>query len=240
MSLFERDGIKIHYEEQGEGFPILTIAPGGMRSSISAWSRAPWRPLERLTHRYRVIAMDQRNAGASFAPVAADDGWDVYTTDQLALMDHLGVDRFGVVGMCIGGSYITGLIRAAGERVAAALMMQPIGLENNRQAFYDMFDAWAADIAERHPEADADTWKAFRENMFGGDFMFNATREQIAAIDTPLLVLRGDDLYHPSATSRAVAELAKNARLVENWKEDEHVEDAHEAIVGFFGEHLKG
>lgn len=240
MSLFEREEIEIHYEAQGEGFPVLAIAPGGMRSQIDAWSRSPWHPVERLVSEgYRVIAMDQRNAGDSFAPVSAQSGWDDYTADQVALLDHLGIERFAVVGMCIGGSYIAGLLRAVPTRVACALMMQPIGLENNREAFYTMFRGWVDEIRDRHPEADEIAWDRFRQNMFGGDFMFNATRDQIAAVDNPLLVLRGDDLHHPDATSRAVVELASNAQLVEHWKDEDHVEKADARIRAFFAEHAR-
>ena len=38
----------------------------------------------------------------------------------LALLDHLGIDRFHVAGMCIGGPYIMGLIQAAPQRVFEA------------------------------------------------------------------------------------------------------------------------
>lgn len=237
MGLFEHDTTKIHYQTSGDGFPVLAIAPGGMRSTIDAWSRSPWHPAERLSEGYRVITMDQRNAGKSFAPVTRDDGWDSYTADQLALLDHLGVERFAIVGMCIGGSYIAGLIRAVPERVACAVMLQPIGLEDNREAFYTMFRGWVDEVRDRHPEADDDVWDRFRQRMFGGDFMFNATREQIAEIDTPLLVLRGDDLYHPEAICRAVADLAKNAELVEHWKEGEDVDRAGQAIAAFLAAH---
>ena len=44
------------------------------------------------------------------APIAATDGWRDYTDDQIALLDHLGVDRFHVAGMCIAGSFIMGLV----------------------------------------------------------------------------------------------------------------------------------
>ena len=37
MPIFERGETKLYYEEQGAGFPILLIAPGGMRSSVSFW-----------------------------------------------------------------------------------------------------------------------------------------------------------------------------------------------------------
>ena len=136
MPVFERDEIRIYYEIHGEGFPVLMIAPGGMRSSIPMWENAPWDPIEHLAPHYRVIAMDQRNAGQSTAPIRATDGWQVYTEDQLALLDHLKVDRFHVAGMCIGGPYIMGLIQAAPERVISAVLFQSIGLSNNRHVFF--------------------------------------------------------------------------------------------------------
>jgi pimeloyl-ACP methyl ester carboxylesterase len=113
MPIFKRDDIELYYEEHGAGFPILLIAPGGMHSAVAFWERTPWNPITQLAPHYRVIAMDQRNAGQSVAPIRATDSWHVYTTDQLALLDHLDVDRFHVAGMCIGGPYIMGLIQAA-------------------------------------------------------------------------------------------------------------------------------
>ena len=41
-----------------------------------------------------------------------------------------------------------GLIQAAPQRIASAVIFQTIGLDNNRQAFYEMFDNWAQDLTE--------------------------------------------------------------------------------------------
>src|ERR671937_3331033 len=120
MPIFKRDDIQLYYEEHGEGFPVLLIAPGGMRSTVSFWERTPWNPIEQLAPHYRVIAMDQRNAGHSSAPIRATDSWPVYTDDQLALLDHLGVERFHVAGMCIGGFYWMGPIQTPPRRVPSA------------------------------------------------------------------------------------------------------------------------
>ena len=85
MPTFNRGDVSLYYEEHGKGFPVLMIAPGGMRSTVSFWEKAPWNPIPLLAAHYRVIAMDQRNAGGSKAPIRATDGWRVYTEDQLAL-----------------------------------------------------------------------------------------------------------------------------------------------------------
>ena len=76
--------------------------------------------------------MDQRNAGRSTAPVTADTGWATYRDDQLALLDELGIERCHVVGMCIGGPYIAGLLTRAPERFASAVLLQPVGIDGNR------------------------------------------------------------------------------------------------------------
>ena len=239
MARFTHANADIHYTLTGDpdGFPVLLIAPGGMRSAAAVWNRIAWNPLERLTD-YKLIAMDQRNAGLSQAPVTADDGWGSYTADQLALLDHLGVEQCHVVGMCIGGPYIMGLLKAAPERFRSAVIFQPVGLDGNRDAFFAMFDAWADDIRADHPEADAAAWAAFKQAMYGGDaFLFNTTREEAAACDTPILLFKGDDLYHPAATSIALANLAPNVTFIEQWKEPDLLNATHQAVQAFLGKH---
>jgi pimeloyl-ACP methyl ester carboxylesterase len=237
MPIFERDNIKLYYEEYGAGFPILLIAPGGMRSALSFWQGTAWNPIEQLVPHYRVIAMDQRNAGRSVAPIRATDSWHVYTEDHLALLDHLGVDRFHVAGMCIGGPYCLGLIQAAPQRVASAVLFQTIGLLNNRQAFFEMFDNWADELKPGRPEVGQDAWESFKTSMYSGDFLFNVSREFVSSCQTPLLVLLGNDLYHPEETSREIATLAPKATLVENWKEPEHQPAAKKAVESFLAEY---
>ena len=237
MPIFKRDDVELYYEEHGEGFPVLLIAPGGMRSAVPFWERTPWNPIQQLSPHYRVIAMDQRNAGRSVAPVRRTDGWDVYTADQLALLDYLGVDRFHVGGMCIGGPYIMGLIQAAPQRVASAVVFQTIGLDNNRQAFFEMFDGWAQDLKPRRPEVSEEAWEAFKHSMFDTDFLFVVSRDFVSHCQTPMLVLMGNDLHHPQASSRELAALAPNATLIEQWKEPEHLEAAKKAVEGFLAQH---
>jgi len=122
MPVFERAGVSLYYEEYGSGYPLLLFAPGGMRSSIDFWRRSPFDPTAELAKDFRVIAMDQRNAGRSRAPVSAADGGETYAGDHLALLDHLGAHRAHVMGGCIGSSYCLGLIKLAPDRVSAAVL----------------------------------------------------------------------------------------------------------------------
>jgi len=237
MPIFKRDDVELYYEEHGAGFPILLIAPGGMRSAVPFWERTPWNPITQLAPHYRVIAMDQRNAGQSVAPIRATDSWHVYTADQLALLEHLKVDRFHIAGMCIGGPYIMGLIQAVPQRVVSAVVFQTIGLHNNRQAFFEMFDGWANELKTRRPDATEEALESFKKTMYGGDFLFNVSREFVSKCQTPLLVLLGNDLHHPAETSRELAALAPNATLIEHWKEPEHQPAAQQAVASFLAQH---
>jgi pimeloyl-ACP methyl ester carboxylesterase len=153
------------------------------------------------------------------------------------LLDNLGVSRFHVAGMCIGGSYIMGLIQSAPQRVASAVLFQPIGIDGNRQAFFEMFDGWAKEQQAAHPEANAATWEAFKQNMYGADFVFSVSRDFVKGCPTPLLVLLGNDQYHPQTTSREVASLAPNATLIERWREPEHHAAAQAAVERFLAAH---
>ena len=232
----------IHYNDTGpseraERLPLLLIAPGGMRSAIGFWDNTPWNPITELGAGRRVVAMDQRNAGASTAPVSADDGWHSYTADQLGLLDQLGIDRFHVAGMCIGGPYVMALIQAAPERVASATLMQTIGLADNRQAFYDMFDSWADKLAPGSGVAAGD-WQSFRGNMYDSDdFLFVVGDDFVRRCATPLLVLEGDDLYHPRQSSERIRDLAPQVTYLRDWKEGDGRAAAMIAFAEFLGRH---
>jgi pimeloyl-ACP methyl ester carboxylesterase len=199
----------------------------------------PWiDPTLELAGDFQVVAMDQRNAGRSSAPIHSSDGWPTYAADQLALIDHLGFDRVHVMGGCIGSSYCLGLCQAAPDRVTAAVLQNPIGLSaDNRPVFFDMFDSWAAELQASHPDTNADALAAVRQSMFGGDFVFSTSRQFVQACATPLLVLAGDDEFHPRAVAEEIAEVAPDAQLVLEWKSPAHHDETRARIKKFLAEH---
>src|SRR6266478_3210609 len=130
MSFYEKGPVRIHYEEAGSGFPLLLIAGGGLNSTISGLTRGgPFNPIEEFKGGFRCIAADPRNAntGESSGPLEVDRPWDSYTDDQLGVMDHLRIDKFMVMGFCIGGPLIWNLLKRAPNRVVAAVLAQPSG-----------------------------------------------------------------------------------------------------------------
>lgn len=233
--IHERGAIQIHYDLEGDesGFPVLLIAPGGMKSANALWEGRPWNPRAALAARYRLIGMDQRNAGRSVAPIVEGDGWHTMLEDQLALLDHLGVERCHYVGMCIGGSYGLGLLKAAPERFASAVLLQPIGVNgDNRAKFQGMFDGWAT-AQDASPEA----LRGLRASLWDGEGWQTASAEEVGAMQTPMLVLKGDDAFHPGWASTQITHNAPNARLVERWKDADRAAEVSATIEAFLAEH---
>jgi pimeloyl-ACP methyl ester carboxylesterase len=130
MAFYEKAPVRIHYQEAGSGFPLFVIPGGGQNSTIGFMSdRAPFNAIEEFKDEYRCITADLRNApsGQSSGPLEIDRPWDSYADDHLALMDHLGIRRFMVIGYCIGGPFIWKLLQRAPERIVAAVVSQPVG-----------------------------------------------------------------------------------------------------------------
>ena len=227
MPSFENGAVRIHYTEAGAGFPLLVIPGGGLNSTIAnLTSAAPFNPLELFADSYRVIAADLRNApdGQSTGPLDSERPWDSYTDDHIALMDHLGIDRFLVLGFCIGGPFSWNLIKRAGERIPAAVLAQPSGSRPEmRDIFYETNTKnWGPALMERRPEimpTDVDTFLT-RMYRTDPDFVFTVTRDFVRTCQTPVLILPDDIPAHPYAVAMESAYLAPNAQVsLYPWKE---------------------
>jgi pimeloyl-ACP methyl ester carboxylesterase len=67
MPLFSYDKASIYFQEYGSGYPLLLLAPGGIRSKITTWRFVPFDPRKEFAANFRIIAMDQRHCGQSRA-----------------------------------------------------------------------------------------------------------------------------------------------------------------------------
>ena len=59
MESYARGQTTIMYEREGDGPPILLLAPGGMRSANNFWNNMPWNPREKLQDQF--VAVCERN-----------------------------------------------------------------------------------------------------------------------------------------------------------------------------------
>ncbi len=158
MSFYEKGAVRIRYEEAGSGFPLLIIAGGGLNSTIAglSGSGSPFNPIEEFKSEYRCIAADLRNSkgGQSSGPLEIDRPWDAYTDDHLGMMDHLGIDKFMVLGFCIGGPFIWNLLKRAPNRIVAAVLAQPSGSRPEmRDLFYENnTKGWGPELIKSRPD----------------------------------------------------------------------------------------
>jgi pimeloyl-ACP methyl ester carboxylesterase len=246
MPVLKRVDAEIYYEEYGRGYPVLLFAPGGMRSQMGMWHKpenGPPRAWNDWTEvlsaaGYRVIAMDQRNAGKSRGAIAATHGWHTYAEDQLALLDHLGIARCHVLGGCIGSSFCLTLCAMAPQRLAAAVLQNPLGLNPEFPTYFpDGFAEWANEQRAARPELDAAALAAFGRNMWGGDFVFCTGRDFVARCTVPCLVLPGDDKPHPTATGLELAAQLPGAEMLRDWKGPAHLDEQRRRVLGFLERH---
>lgn len=227
MPTYVKGSVHIHYEEAGSGFPLLLIAGGGLNSTISFFTKgAPFNAIEEFKREYRVIAFDMRNAveGQSYGPLDVDRPWDSQTDDQLGLMDHLKIDKFMVMGFCIGGPLIWNLLKRAPDRVVAAVLAQPSGSRPEaRDMFYETnMKGWGPALTAKRPEitmamVDKYLTKMYRNNP---DFVISVTRDFVKSCQTPVLILPDDIPAHPYAVAMEAAMLAPKAEVsIFPWKE---------------------
>src|ERR1700739_2252762 len=194
---YEKGSVRIWYEEAGAGFPLMLLPGGGLNSTISFFTgNSPFNAVEEFKGQYRCIAADLRNApgGQSTGPVEVDRPWDSYADDHLGLMDHLGIDKFAVMGFCIGGPFIWNLLKRAPNRIVAAVVAQPVGFrpEMRDPPFAGSFWAtWPALVTAKWPQISKATADQFVTKMFetNPDFVFAVTRDVVRSCQTPVLVL---------------------------------------------------
>ena len=228
MGTYEKGAVRIHFEEAGSGFPLLLIAGGGLNSTISGLtgSYPPFDAIEEFKVDYRCIASDLRNAnaGQSTGPLEIDRPWDAYTDDHLGLMDHLGIDKFMVLGFCIGGPFIWNLLRRAPDRIVAAVLAQPSGSRPEmRDLFYENnMKGWGLELTKRRPDIAMEAVEKFLTRMYrtDPDFVFTVTRDFVRNCQTPVLILPDDIPAHPYAVAMEAAMLAPQAEVsMFPWKE---------------------
>jgi pimeloyl-ACP methyl ester carboxylesterase len=227
MSFYEKGPVRIHYEEAGTGFPLLLIAGGGLNSTIAGLKRGdPFNAIDEFKGEYRCIASDLRNAngGQSSGPLEIERPWDAYTDDHLGVMDHLRIDKFMVMGFCIGGPFIWNLLKRAPDRVVAAVLAQPSGSRPEmRDLFYENnMKGWGPELVKRRPEITMEMVDKFLTRMYrtNADFVFTVTRDFVRTCRTPVLILPDDIPAHPYAVAMEAAMLAPKAEVsMFPWKE---------------------
>lgn len=239
------DGLKLAYEIEGEGVPVLLLH-GFATDSFINWVRPGI--TDALTKAgYRVLMLDQRGHGGSAKPHDLEAyGDDAMVRDAQAFLDHVGVGACLGAGYSMGARNMLGVLKADG-RVRAGVLG---GIGSNMLHARE----WGSSVADAMLAQDKGTItdrfaKSFRDfaDLTGAD------REALAAIQrnprgpltgldaiaVPTLVLCGDndpmigspeELAQAIPGSRAAIVGGSHLNVVNN-------PDFHAELLAFFDEH---
>ena len=113
MPHLRANGIDLYYEVHGDGPPLLLSH--GVGSNHLHW----WQQVPSLAKRFRVITFDHRGFGFS-----TEDGRgpSAFVSDVAVLLDHLKIDKVGLVGQSMGGVTVTGYASRFPQRVGALVL----------------------------------------------------------------------------------------------------------------------
>ena len=251
-------GVRIWYRDTGgSGVPVVFVhaATGSSRVweyQLPAFTAAG----------YRVVVYDRRGFGRSaIDPAGAQPGTGA--DDLLALVSHLGVDRFHLVGTAAGGGIAVDFALSFPQRLRSLVMANAIGgvqddeyLELGRRIRpAPQFDALPPDFRELGPSYRATNpsgtqrWLELeRASRLQGSLPAQTMRNRITfalleEMKIPTLLLTGDaDLYAPPAVLRLFAARIKNSESVivpeaghsAYWEQPEIF---NRAVLEFIGKH---
>ncbi len=150
------DDLEIYYETQGNGTPLLMLAPGGFDATIDKWrSASAWKAinaLDKLASELQVIAYDRRECGKSGGRVERLS-WDLYARQAKGLLDHLKIDSAIVLGACMGCSVALALSACFPEKTRALVFHWPVGGYRWKAASRERFSRHVAFVREKGLEA---------------------------------------------------------------------------------------
>lgn len=232
MNFARINGVLLHFRVAGpEGAPVLVLA-NSLGTDARIWDGV----ISRLTQSYRVVSYDKRGHGLSDIP-AGDYSLDDHLDDLFGLVDHLGIERFALGGVSIGGLIAQGAALRAPERLAALVIcnsaaksgdhafwtarMQAV-LDNGVASIADgIMERWFSPQfrAERADElagwrnmflrCDAKGYAATCATLRDADL-----RESVGSITLPTLLVAGEqDLAMPVAQVQATAEAISGSRF---------------------------
>ena len=258
MPVAEANGQRLHYEQRGEGDPLILVM--GLGADKVAWALQ----VPALSERHTVVTYDNRDVGQSSR---ATGGYEVadMADDLLALADELGFDSFHLVGMSMGGAIAQRATLRAPERVRTLSLLvtfayggpwaqartrlwgeilpllseeQRVDLLMNQVHSQEFFEIVRnAILQDPHPQE----VEAFLRQMEASSR--HDAREELRSLDLPVLVVGAEhDLMVPVWRSRELSELIPGARY-EVFERAGHAvnleraEQLNQLLLDFIAEH---
>jgi pimeloyl-ACP methyl ester carboxylesterase len=224
MAYIERDGVRVYFEDHGQG-PAVLLSHG-----YSATSQM-WRDqVAAFRDRYRVIVWDMRGHGQSDYPEDQGAYSEDHTVhDMAAILDACGVGRAVVGGLSLGGYCSLGFYLEHPARVDALMLFDTgPGFKKGaaREAWNRRAGQRADDLESRGLDALGASAEVRRSNHRSADGLARAARGMLAQRDAsvieslpniavPTLVLVGEqDVNFHAATDYMSKKIPGAAKVV--------------------------
>ena len=220
MPYADNRGVRIHYEVEGDGPPLLLHH--GFTLSLEEWRQFGY--VDALKRDYRLILVDGRGHGASDKPhEPAAYALELRAGDVFSVLDALGVQRTHYLGYSMGGRIGLQVASRAPARLLSLMVggASPYATQNlaqrNREWLGDGLQAYL----ERQPLPDHVKTPSFCARMLANDVAafiasgvdYPSLEASLPALTMPCLVYYGDaDSGH--AGGEAYARLLSNAAFV--------------------------
>jgi len=238
MAAVEVAGRQVYYDDTGGDHPALVLLQGFMAS------RPIWKwQIEAFAPHYRVITMDNRDAGESDPEPATYTVGDM-ADDVAGLLDSLKIERASVLGHSMGGYIALAFTERHAERLEKLILVSTSALAGGalgRPAPTYNRERWIDDPVERtfqrygsmtspgyfdtRPEqltAIAETARGNRMSFEAmtrqsdSAFMSHDARAALPQIAAPALVIHGTvDPTIPLSAGRRIADAIPGAQFVE-------------------------
>ena len=233
MPFTTNKGVRLHWDEQGSGTPILLVMGHSYSSKM-------WYPvIGPLAAKHRVIFFDNRGTGESDTP----SPWSLedMASDALAVMDAAGVDRAHIYGVSMGGPIVQEAVMQQPGRFRSLI----VGCSGALTEDKPRMPKWLANLyylppwvlkmirrpagANPHGSAADPAAVAFDLEMIAKNKNtktgvirqshaiadYRTTREAVAGLTLPSLVIHGDeDLMVPFKWGQELAEILPNSRFL--------------------------
>ena len=236
MPIVKSNGININYNECGNGEPLLLIM--GLSAPGAAWEKH----VDEYKKHFRCIILDNRGAGATDKP-AGDYTTELMASDAVNVMDSLGIKRFHINGISMGGAIAQQIAIAHPSRVKSCVitaswafcgnyMKSVFGMFKNLRRtlspadFAPMFFLWlySAKFYGENPQAieegirgnvaDPSPMPHHAFDSQAAACMRHDTRGKLDAIACPTLITAGcKDIFVPLECSLYLHEHIKNSVL---------------------------
>lgn len=164
MPYIDNDGVRIHYQVDGKGAPLVLMH--GTSGSVGDWYENGW--VGGLKEDYQLILIDHRGHGYSDKPHDPDSySLEISVSDVVGVLDDLGIDKANYFGYSMGGFIGYGLAKYAPERfnalVIGAAHPYARSMEATRKPFTRSMDVYLKHALASSPERTDSDWYRVRK-----------------------------------------------------------------------------